>query len=329
MLRIRSGRNGGEWRYATARLSRGSCLVLVAIPRSVAGERPGQEPAPGRIAENVVCRGGRRPALRRVPPVRYWGSRVADRLRLRRGRGACCGYSGSRTPPSATATSSWARTTRATGPMALANDALRAMLAARPRASRSTRAASTWRASPAVPAAVLAALALGERAAGVIGAAAAFPSASNRPRPMSFPYYGPRDRRISLPGVDDTRRDVGSSGCRTGSRSSTATTTGPGGTCACAPSSGWRRRPCGQAWRERRGARRPDCRAGRVRGEGRGRGGPACTTPGPGTRRLRRRSPASGTSPLRTEGRQLRVPRGALPCARRRTRSGSSSRPRR
>ena len=121
------GENGVMRRLA---LLAASCLVLVAVPCSSQGNGRSQEPAPGQIAENVVCRGdtSQRYAVflpsgysrDRAWPILYaFDARARGLLPVQRFQDAAERYGyivvGSNNSRN--------------GPVALANDALRAMLA--------------------------------------------------------------------------------------------------------------------------------------------------------------------------------------------------------
>ena len=169
-----------------------SCLVLVTVPCSSQGNGQGQEPAPGRIAENVVCRGdaGQRYAVflpsgysrDRAWPILYaFDAGARGLLPVQRFQDAAERYGyivvGSNTSRN--------------GPVALADDALRAMLAdTTSRFSVDPRRVYLAGFSGGARVAVRAALALGEHAAGVIGAAAGFPVGIEPTSSMSFAYYG-------------------------------------------------------------------------------------------------------------------------------------------
>ena len=183
------GENGVVRRIA---LLAASCLVLVAIPCSSQGNGPGQEPAPGQIAENVTCGGdaGQRYAVflpsgysrDRAWPILYaFDARARGLLPVQRFQDAAERYGyivvGSNNSRN--------------GPMALANDALRAMLAdTTSRFALDPNRVYLAGFSGGARVAVRAALALGEHAAGVIGAAAGFPSGVEPASSMSFAYYG-------------------------------------------------------------------------------------------------------------------------------------------
>lgn len=170
----------------------GSCLVLVAILSPLQGMGRGQEPAPGRIAENVTCRedASQRYAVylpsgysrdRTWPIIYAFDAGARGVLPVQRFQDAAERYGyivvGSNTSRN--------------GPVALANDALRGMLAdTTSRFAVNTRRLYFAGFSGGARFAVGAALASGERAAGVIGAAAGFPVGVDPTSSMSFAYYG-------------------------------------------------------------------------------------------------------------------------------------------
>ncbi len=166
------------------------CLVLVAAAWPFAGH--GQGPAPGQVAENVACRNdaGQRYAVylpsgysrnREWPIIYAFDARARGLLPVRRLQDAAERYGyivvGSNNSRN--------------GPIALADDALRAMLAdTASRFAIDSRRLYLAGFSGGARVAVIAALALGERAAGVIGAAAGFPPGVEPTASMSFAYYG-------------------------------------------------------------------------------------------------------------------------------------------
>ena len=206
------GENGVVRRLA---LLAAPCLVLVAIPCSSQEYGRGQEPAPGRIAENVTCRGddGQRYAVflpsgysrDRAWPILYAfdaGARGLVPVQRFQDAAERYGYivAGSNTSRN--------------GPIALANDALRAMLAdTASRFAIDPRRVYLAGFSGGARFAVLAALALGERAAGVIGTAAGFPLGVEPASSMSFAYYGTAGtddfNYPEMTALDETLRRVG------------------------------------------------------------------------------------------------------------------------
>jgi poly(3-hydroxybutyrate) depolymerase len=169
-----------------------SCLVFVAVSRALPGEGQGREPAPGQIAENVTCRGDatQRYAVYlpsgysrdRAWPVLYaFDAGARGLLPVQRFKDAAERYGyivvGSHNSRN--------------GPIAVAHDAMSAMLA--DTASRFTidrRRIYFAGFSGGARVAVLAALAIGDDAAGVIGAAAGFPAGVEPTASMPFAYYG-------------------------------------------------------------------------------------------------------------------------------------------
>jgi poly(3-hydroxybutyrate) depolymerase len=169
-----------------------SCLVLVALPCSSQGNGGSQEPAPGQIAENVTCRGdaGQRYAVflpsgyshDRAWPILYaFDAGAKGLLPVQRFQDAAERYG------YIVAGSNNSRN----GPVALADDALRAMMAdTASRFAIDPRRIYLAGFSGGARAAVRAAIALGDHAAGVIGAAAGFPIGVEPTSSMSFAYYG-------------------------------------------------------------------------------------------------------------------------------------------